>query len=424
MRRGSMMKDILDRPEAVSVEQALRILDELGPAVTPAEVLPIEEAYGRVLSSDLLSPEDLPGFNRSTMDGYAVHSADTFGASETMPVYLKVRGEVRMGKRPDFSLKRSEAAAIPTGGMLPDGADAVVMVEHTNRVSTEMIEVMKTVAPNENVILAGEDVRKGEVVLRRGRRLRPQDVAALAGVGVVEVEVHRRPLVAVISTGDEVVPAEGAVSAGEVRDMNSYNLSGLVLRCGGIPVRKGIVRDHPDQLRKALAESLQEAEMVLLTGGSSVGTEDHTARVMEELGPPGILFHGAGIKPGKPLIAAASGGIPLFGLPGHPAAVTVCFETFVEPVLRRISGERGKAYLPSRRTVKAFFGRSLHSSPGREDHIRVSLRKRDEVLWAVPVLGKSGLIRTLVEADGVVVIPPNRTGLYEGEEVEVRLFNE
>ena len=420
------MRDLLGREEAVTVEKVLSLLLEQPLKIPSTESIGIENAYGRVLSADVTSPENLPGFNRSTMDGYAVSATDTFGASESMPAYLTVTGEVHMGTKPDISLTRGEAAVIPTGGMLPDGADAVVMYEHTNRVGEDMLEVMKAVAPNENVILAGEDVKEGTVILRLGQRLRPQDIGALAGLGILNIDVFKKPVVAIISTGDEVVPPDKKpLAAGEVRDINSYNLAGLIIRSGSIPLKKGIISDDFDLLRATVRESMQEAQMVLISGGSSVGTRDYTSRVIDELGHPGILFHGVTIKPGKPLIGGMVNGTPLFGLPGHPAAVSVCFETFIEPLLKKISGEkRRKKLLPSGRTVKAFFGRNLSSSTGREDHIRVALEFRDNGLWARPILGKSGLIRTLVDADGTVIIPLNKNGLYEGETVEVNLFSE
>ncbi|NOY38821.1 MAG: molybdopterin molybdotransferase MoeA [Nitrospirae bacterium] len=406
------MKDLLGREDAVTVEKALSLLYEQKLQTPSTENTGIENAYGRVLSADVISPENLPGFNRSTMDGYAVNATDTFGASDSMPAYLTVTGEVHMGTKPDISLSRGGAAVIPTGGMLPVGADAVVMYEHTNRVGEDMLEVMKAVAPNENVILADEDVKEGDVILRAGQRLRPQDIGALAGLGILNIDVFKKPVVAIISTGDEVIPPDKPRAAGEVRDINSYNLAGLIIRGGGIPLKKGIISDDFDLLRATVRESMQEAQMVLISGGSSVGTRDYTSRVIDELGHPGILFHGVSIKPGKPLIGGMVNGIPLFGLPGHPAAVSVCFETFIEPLLKKISGEkRRKKLLPSGRTVRAFFGRNISSSTGREDHIRVALELRDNCLWARPILGKSGLIRTLVEADGTVIIPLNKNGI-------------
>jgi len=416
------VKDLLGREEALEVADALKRLLEQKTRAPEVETLGIEFAYGRVLSEDIISPENLPGFNRSTMDGYAVHSADTFGASDTMPVYLELRGQVMMGRSPDISIGRGETVQIPTGGMLPEGADSVVMFEYTNRVDDTMVEMMKAVSPNENVILADEDVKAGEIVLRSGRRLKPQDIGALAGLGVLEVSVYRKPTVTIIGTGDEVVSPEEPLSPGKVRDINSYNLAGLITALNTVARRKGIVEDDFDRLKNAVGEAVAESDMVLITGGSSVGTKDYTSRVIDELGSPGVLFHGVAMKPGKPLIAGVVDGVPVFGLPGHPAAITVSFDTFIEPLLVKMTGERTPCHIPSRRTVRALFSRNLSSSSGREEHVRVAVEKRDDALWAVPVLGKSGLVRTLVRADGIVIIPMNKSGVYEGEEVEVRLF--
>lgn len=416
------MKDLLGREEAVKVKEALDLL--MGQVIRDlqTETVCIEDAYKRVLAKDIVSSEDLPGFNRSTMDGYAVHSADTFGASDTMPVYLQVKGQIQMGQKAGIAIQRGEVCQIPTGGMMPDGADAVVMFEYTNRVDDETVEIMKTVSPDENVILFNEDVKKGETVLAAGHRIRPQDAGALAGLGITELEVFRKPLVSIIGTGDEVVPPDRPLSEGKVRDINSYNLAGLIQDCDAVPVKKGIVEDDFEKLRNIVKEAAGESDIVLITGGSSVGTKDYTSRVIDELGDPGVLFHGVTIKPGKPLIGGIVNGVPVFGLPGHPAAITVSFETFVEPLLLKISGEKADPLIPSRRTVRACFSRNLSSSPGREEHIRVSIEQKDGVLLAVPILGKSALVKTLVKADGIVIIPMHTSGIYEGEEVEVRLF--
>lgn len=416
------MKDLLGREEAVTVQDALRLLDEQELKPLRTGLAPLENAYGRVLSADVIAPEDLPGFDRSTMDGYAVYAADTFGASEIIPVYLEVKGQVMMGAAPDFRLMRGEAAQIPTGGMLPGETDAVVMFEHTNSIDGRMIEVMKPVSPSENIIHADEDVRKGERVLLKGMRLRPQDVGALAGLGITSVDVFHRPVVTIIGTGDEVVAADRPLSPGEVRDINSYNLRGLIHACHAACAFGGIIRDNFQELERVVRLAVQASDMVLVTGGSSVGTRDYTAKVISGLGSPGILFHGVAMKPGKPLIAGIVNGVPVFGLPGHPAAVTVSFRTFVEPLLLRLSGERENPILSRLQSVRALFSRNLSSSIGREEHIRVSLEKRNGSLWAVPVLGKSGLVRTLVAADGIVIVPMNTSGIYEGEEVEVQLF--
>lgn len=419
------MRDMLGREEAVSVEEALKRISQYFVAKEPPVVrVTLEESYNRVLAEDIYSPEDLPAFSRSTVDGFAVHSSDTFGASEGTPSYLDVVHEVFMGEETSFVLAKGTAAKMPTGGMLPDGADAVVMFEHVQSVSGGLIEILKAAAPGENVISRGEDVRKGELVLGRGRVLRPQDVAALAGLGIVGAQVYERPRVAIISTGDEIVPAGSPLRPGQVRDINSFNLAGLIAGNGGIPVKKGIFRDVYEEIKAVVDGSLRECEMVVITGGSSVGTMDMTAKIIAGLGPPGVIFHGVTLKPGKPTIGGIVKDIPVFGLPGHPAAVTVCFDLFILPLLRALTGVQHSPSSPrgEKRTIKAKLAKNLSSSAGREEHIRVALEERNGEIWAVPVLGKSGLIRTLVMADGTIVIPAQSRGIEEGETVEVILF--
>lgn len=424
------IKDMLGRSGVVSREDALRTL--LKQFILPqlrSEEVHVSSSLGRVLSADIVSPVDLPEFTRSTMDGFAVRSSDTFGATESLPAHLEIVGDIPMGSLPDRAIGKGEAMKIATGGALPDGADAVVMLEQTQAVDATSIEVVKAVAPLENVVQAGDDIRKGETILTRGHVVRPQDMGALAGVGITRFSVFEKPKVAIINTGNEVVPADSVPDPGRVRDINSYNLEGLIAQCGGVPVKKGIIPDEYGLIRKALEESLAECMLVVMTGGSSVGTADMTARVIAELGPPGVLVHGVSIRPGKPLIVGLVKGlvgqVPVFGLPGHPAAVSICFELFVKPVITLLTG----AILPTAlegispsRTVRAKLSRSISSAPGREDHVRVTLEKRDDGLWARPIFGASGLISTLVKAVGTVVVPVNSIGIEAGEEVEVRLF--
>jgi molybdopterin molybdotransferase len=416
------MRDMLGREKAVSVEDARQLLGTHLPAKELISLrIPIEQSFGRVLSEQISSPEDLPAFSRSTVDGFAVNSSDTFGATEGMPGYLTVSQEILMGERPDFTLTRGRAAKIATGGMLPGGADAVVMLEHVQYADKDLIEVLRPAAPGENVISAGEDIRKDELILSRGTMLRPQDVAALAGAGITSVAVYEKPRVSIISTGDEIIPAGSPAEAGKVREMNAYTLSGLILAQGGIPLRKGIVRDVYEEIRDALGEALRDSDMVLISGGSSVGTKDMTAEIIGSFGPPGVLFHGVALKPGKPTIGAIVGGVPVFGLPGHPAAVAVCFEVFILDVLRVLTGREGTGS-SARRTVSALLAKNVSSDGGREEHVRVSLKEEGGELWAVPVLGKSGLIRTLVKAEGTIVIPSHVRGIEKGERVNVLLF--
>lgn len=415
------MRDMLGREEIIPVERALELmLSNLSHKIPPEEKLSIRESYGRVLSRDIVSPEDLPAFARSTVDGFAVCASDTFGAMEGAPTYLNVRYEILMGEEPDFELKEGEVARIQTGGMLPIGADAVIMLEHAQQVDETMIEVLKPVAPGENVIQVGEDAKKGECILKRGHKLRPQDIGMLAGVGINDIWVYEKPRCSIISTGDEVVPPDSPIRRGQVRDINSYNLAGLVINAGAIPSLKGIFHDEYNTIRDVLEESLKDSDIVLISGGSSVGAKDITAKVINDLGKPGVIFHGVSMKPGKPLIGGIIDGVPVFGLPGHPVAVTVCFNVFVLPVLKILSGLNKDRF--ERSTIMARIARNISSTPGREEHIGVYLEERKGEIWAIPILGKSGLIKTLTKADGLAVIPLRRFGVEEGDIVEVRLF--
>jgi molybdopterin molybdotransferase len=272
------------------------------------------------------------------------------------------------------------------------------------------------------VIQRGEDVKKGEMVLRRGRRIRPQDIGACAGIGATELKVYERLRASIISSGDEIVPAETSPALGQVRDINSYVLSAMLSAEGAVPLRKGIFRDDYRTLRAVVENSLDDSDVIILSGGTSVGTKDMIARIVDDIGNPGIVFHGVSLKPGKPMIGGLIGKVPVFGLPGHPAAVSVCFDVFIRPVLERMSGMSEKSFGHGRNMIRARLSKNLSSSQGREEHIRVMIDEREDGLWAVPVLGKSGLITTLVKADGTIVIPLNINGMEAGEVVDVRLF--
>lgn len=417
------VRDMLGRGQVMNVAEALSVLlEHIRPARRRETVVSLEESLGRVCSRDIASPEDLPAFARSTVDGYAVRARDTFGATEAMPAYLNVAGEILMGARPDMPVIKGETLRIPTGGMLPDGADAVVMFEHVHAVDTNIVEMLRQVAPGENVIQAGEDVKRGETLLGKGRRIRPQDIGACAGTGIGDLYVYERPVVSIISTGDEIVPADEVPDAGQVRDINSFIIAGMVTDSGCVPAKKGIFRDEYDRIRKIIETSLKESDVVVLSGGTSVGTKDMIERVLNDIGNPGVLIHGVSLKPGKPMIAGVVGGIPVFGLPGHPAAVGVCFGIFVQPVLEHLSGCGDKLTAYKKPVVRARLDRNVSSAPGREEHIRAAVEQRDGCLWAVPVLGKSGLITTLVKADGTFVIPLHASGVEQGEWVDVSLF--
>jgi molybdopterin molybdotransferase len=401
-------------PDALSV-----LLEHLPCARPRAERVRTADALDRVLAEELTSPSDLPTFPRSTMDGFAVRAADTFGASEGVPAYLEVAGEVLMGRAPTLELGLGECARIATGGMLPAGADAVIMVEQTQEVGPTTIEAYRAVAAGENVVQVGEDVRTGDSILPAGHTLRAQDVGGLLALGVLEVEVARRLRVGILSGGDELVAPDQTPGPGQIRDINSYTLLGLVQRLGHQGWLAGLLPDDATALHAAAEQALADSDVLILSAGSSVSTRDMTAQVVERLGRPGVLVHGVSLKPGKPTILAVCDGKPVFGLPGNPVSCMVTFDLFVAPVLARLVG----AAQPPRRTVMARLARNIASATGREDYIQVRLeRAQDGSLDAVPVFGKSNLIYTLVRADGMLKVPLDSGGLVAGQSVEVVLF--
>jgi len=381
------------------------------------EVVDTARATGRVLAEPVSTAEDLPGFPRSTMDGYAVRAASTFGCSEANPAYLVVPGAVAMGESAAIEVGPGEAVRIATGGMLPAGADAVVMIEHTEEVDTGTIEVYKSVAPGQHVILAGEDYPQGDTVLTAGQRMRAQEAGLLAAVGCEQVTVYRQPVIAVISTGDEIIPVNQVPGPGQIRDINSYSLAGMISESGGHPQPMGIIRDDFEALLKTCRQALAQSDMVLLSGGSSVGTRDFTIEAINALPDSELLVHGISISPGKPTILAAAGGKPIWGLPGHVVSAMVVFEKIVKPFINRLCGI--EALFPETRTLSARLSRNLPSAQGRVDFVRVRLFKKDAHLWAEPILGKSGLINTMVQADGLIEIDSDTEGLDQDTPVAV-----
>ncbi len=382
-----------------------------------AETIDLKDAPGRVLAVDMIPDEDLPNFLRATMDGYAVCAASTYGASDANPAYLTVKGSVAMGERPAFTIGRGEAARISTGGMLPDGADSVVMIEHTEMIDDTTIEAYRSVAPGQHIIQKGEDIRKGEIILFRGRKLRPPETGLLAAFGKTTVSVFKKPVIGILSTGDEITPVETVPDPGKIRDINTYTLLAKVIETGGIPVTFGIVKDNFDDLYQACAKALEQTDMVLLSGGSSVGVRDFTIEVLSALPQSEILVHGISISPGKPTILARTGAKAVWGLPGHVVSAMVVFERVVRPFIEHIGGlvkQQTHPLLPP-----AVLTRNIPSAQGRIDYIRVKVYKKDGIQWAEPILGKSALIHTMVQADGLVEIGINVEGLDKGSTVEV-----
>ncbi|MBF0413225.1 MAG: molybdopterin molybdotransferase MoeA [Desulfamplus sp.] len=465
------------------------------------ETVHISKAYFRVLATDINADQDIPGFRRATMDGYAVHSGSTFGASESNPAWLTVTGSILMGDVPEFSIQSGQAAKISTGGMLPDGADSVVMVEHTESVNSGSVknsetvehsgkgencgivedngtvEIYKSVPPLQNMIDKDEDFKKGEKILKAGTLLRPQEIGLAAALGICELPVYKIPKVGIISTGDEIVPIDKTPSMGKIRDINSHTLAGLIIEAGAEPIQYGIIKDNEQALFDMCKKALYETDMVLISGGSSVGTRDFTVNVLSSLKDTEILVHGISISPGKPTILgksflaqdssfnttlvkneliSESGIKPIWGLPGHVVSAMVVFKVVVAPFLNKIRGlaicsddfeaenrgTKSKA-ASSLENIKipATLTRNVASAQGRTDFIRVKLFRKFDVtsnnksekksiskdgclkykyeLFAEPILGKSGLIRTMVMADGLLEIGENVEGLEKGELVYI-----
>lgn len=433
------------------------------------ETVDILEAYSRVLAKDIYSDQDIPGFKRATMDGYAVSSASTFGASESNPAWLEIIGSIAIGDVPDFSMESGQAAKISTGGMLPKGADSVVMVEHTEAIGggdgasqatadktaasyNPTVEIYKSVAPLQNVIESDEDFQTGQKVLEIGTVIRPQEVGLAAALGICRLPVYKIPKVGIISTGDEIVPIEQTPPFGKIRDINSYTLAGLIIESGAKPVLYGIVKDNEESLYKTCSKAVAETDMVIISGGSSVGTRDFTVNVLSSLKDTEILVHGISISPGKPTILAKSGSThakPIWGLPGHVVSAMVVFKVVVAPFLNKIRGfsvydidsenkEAASRTTASLENIKipAVLARNVASAQGRTDFIRVKLVRKFDLnskdrnaenssskdkneLFAEPIIGKSGLIRTMIMADGLLEIGENVEGLEKGEMVDV-----
>ena len=385
------------------------------------EVVNLKNSLHMILAEKIIPSYSLPGFNRSTMDGYAIKAEDSFGVSDSLPSYLKIIGEIKMGDRPEFVINFGEAAKISTGGMLPVGANAVIMLEYTFQINDCILEVRKSVAPGTNIIYENEDLREGECVFGEGHKLRPQDIGVLAGIGKTEVKVFRKPRIAIISTGNEIISANSTPKVGEIRDINSYTLGACVEEAGGVPLYKGIIKDEEELLEKEIRNTIEKdnIEVIVISGGSSVGMRDITLSTINRLEKSKILVHGVSVKPGKPTIIAVVRNTPIFGLPGNPVSTMIIFKVFVQPLISWLQGI--KNYKISKE-IEAELDCNIVSDSGREDYIGVFLYKERKKLLAKPILGKSGLLSTMVRASGLIKVDLNKEGLEKGSKVIVQLF--
>lgn len=405
--------------EATRIEEARRIFYEALQTVSlPSETISLQGSLNRILAEDVGADASVPAFEKSAMDGYAVVAEDTFGSSQTNPSLLKLVGESKIGELPTKTLRKGETIAIATGAPVPQGANAVVMVENTKRLDTGDVEMYAAVTPGENISHIGEDVKQGTVVLERGRKLKPPDLGLLVALGRETVMVVRRPKVAILSTGNEVSES-GPVTSGRIVDVNRPVLMAMVEECGGVPLDLGIAKDDAEEISKKLKRGLTSADLVLVTAGTSVGKGDLVPDVINALGKPGMLVHGIAMRPSLPTGLAVVNGKPIVSLPGLPVSAMIAFSTFVQPLILRMLGTEQDP----QPKIRARATKRIVGVPGFRTFIRVLVREKEGKLFVEPLRAPgSGILTTLTRANGMVVVPENVEGYDEGAEVEVQLF--
>lgn len=394
-------------------EEVLELIREaFTPITSRRETVGLAASLGRVLAEDIAAEEYVPDFDRSTVDGYAVRAADTFGCSDSIPAILPVAGEVLMGQGADYTLPAGACVAVPTGGAVPKGADCAVMIEYTEDYGDGSIGIMKPGTPGMNMIFRGDDVYPGKVVLTAGRVLTARDIGALAAIGKIRVPVVERLKVGVISSGDELVPPDQKPGPGQVRDVNAPLLTAMLTAFGAQVVNYGIAADNEALLREKMGQAAQDCDAVLISGGSSVGVKDAACRIIESMGE--LLLHGIAIKPGKPTIMGKIGNKPLIGLPGHPVAACFVAELFVLPLLAHLMGRQWNRY-----PATAVLTESVGANHGRAQVNACRLEPGDGKLLAVPIRSKAGLITQLAGADAYFCIDRDCEGLPKAAEVQV-----
>ncbi|MBR2315121.1 MAG: molybdopterin molybdotransferase MoeA [Clostridia bacterium] len=399
--------------KVVSTEKALEIIREIFSHLkTQTETVALGESLGRTLSEDILSEENIPAFNRSTVDGFAVRAKDTYGSSESVSAQLDIIGEILMGEKADTDIGEGECIRISTGGMLPENADSVVMVEHTDCTFPPVCLILKAVSPFENVTKKGDDTKEGDIVFRKGEVISSREVGVLASLGKSSVPVSSKPRVGIISTGDEIVSIEGDVPFGKIRDINTHILSALISELGCISTEYGIIRDSYDHIYNAVKKAVSENDIVLISGGSSAGARDMTAEIISTLGE--LYIHGIAMKPGKPTILGNIDGKAVFGLPGHPAAAYFVTLRLVKPLIDSMLNRENES-----NTVSGKLTQNISSNHGREELLCVKITPNG----VLPVFGKSGIISLLSGSDGYIIIDRNCEGLKQGDEVQVILWN-
>jgi len=395
------MLNVLNREDAVELikEKTVQLSVE-------SEKVNIHNACGRVLACDIVSPENVPSFDRTTVDGYAVNAADTFGAGASIPAQLEIAGEILMGENADFSLRRGQCAKISTGGMLPKGADAAVMIEHTDS-DNGLCLVYKSVAPGENITKKGDDISAGETALKEGTLISPSQIGVFAALGITDVQVYKKPIIAVISTGDEIV--KDNPKPGQIRDVNTFLLSAAIKESGCDVFEYGAVADKREEIENAVKECVKSSDAVIISGGSSAGARDMTVDIIDTLGK--AYFHGIAMKPGKPTIFGIINGKPVFGLPGHPLAAYFVFRLIVNEYIGKLMNMS-----PKKPSGNGILAENIPSNHGREEFLCVKMNENNEI---VPLHTKSGIISVLSEATGFIRIPRNAEGTNKGTVMEI-----
>lgn len=408
----------MDLFNVISVEKAKELIDENFEFKPKSEYVNLMDSLERVIYKDIISEINVPHFRRSTVDGYAVNSKDVAGASESIPAIMDYKGEVLMGKEPSNNISfPGECIYVPTGGMLPDGADSVVMVEYSERMDSDTVLINKPNAYGENVVEIGEDISKGECIIKRGKKIRPYEIGVMSSLGITQVQVCKKPKIAVISTGDEIVDPKEEPKLGQVRDINSYILEAFVMEDGCEPINYGVIRDDFQLLKTTVSKAIDEADIILISGGSSVGKKDVTINVISSLGEPGVLVHGIAIKPGKPTIIGKIRGKIIFGLPGHPLSAAIVYKIMVKYCIDKLRGFTEEVF-----PTVCNFSMNYHSAKGREEYLPVALAWKEDEIMASPVLSKSGIISGFSRANGFIKIHKNLEGIRQGEKVFVYRF--
>lgn len=405
----------MDFFKALSVDEVKTQVKSVFQCLKPGcEEVPLFDSLDRVLCGDIISEVNVPHFNRSTVDGYAVKSSDILGSGEAVPVFLEISGEVLIGEKSDIIVSSGQAVYVPTGGMIPEGADCVVMIEHVNRIDENEIEVFKPSAGGENIICTGDDIKRGQKIYIRGKVINALDIGTLAAMGIARISVYKRLKYYIISTGDEIIEPGQKHEPGKIWDINSYTIGALIKKAGGELVNRTIVRDDPEILKKEIKKATDISDILLISGGSSVGTRDFTGEAINSFEGRGVFVHGILIKPGKPTIIGEIRNKAVFGLPGHPVSAVIIFKVFVEYLSRYLMGVK-EDQMP----IRAVLSSNVHSSPGSVTYKMVSIKEMNSRIYADIYYGKSGMITMLSKSCGYIVIKAHEEGLNKGEEVDV-----